>query len=86
MTNTPLEPWTNAMRLGESSELRSHRYSDRFSVVRVETTGPLADAIRKSSSVPALLLSIRETLARAQREITHVCGLDARAGLRPGCS
>jgi AraC family transcriptional regulator len=58
MTNTPLEPWTNAMRLGESSELRSHRYADRFSVVRVETTGPLADAIHKSSSVPALLLSI----------------------------
>ncbi|HEY1536734.1 MAG TPA: AraC family transcriptional regulator [Polyangiaceae bacterium] len=58
MTNTPLEPWTNAMRLGESSELRSHRYTDRFSVVRVETTGPLADAIHKSSSVPALLLSL----------------------------
>src|SRR5262249_43686480 len=33
-------------------------YADRFSVVRVETTGPLADAIRKSSSVPALLVSV----------------------------
>lgn len=58
MTNTPLEPWTNTMRLDETSELRRHRYADRFSVVRVETTGPLADAIHKSSSVPALLLSM----------------------------
>jgi AraC family transcriptional regulator len=58
MTNTRLEPWTNTMRLGELSELRSHRYADRFSVVRVETSGPLADAIHKSSSVPALLLSM----------------------------
>ncbi|HTA89499.1 MAG TPA: AraC family transcriptional regulator [Polyangiaceae bacterium] len=58
MANTPLEPWTNAMRLDESSRLRSHRYADRFSVVRVETTGPLLDAIHKSSSVPALLLSL----------------------------
>ena len=46
------------MRLDESSRLRSHRYADRFSVVRVETTGPLTDAIHKSSSVPALLLSM----------------------------
>jgi hypothetical protein len=29
-----------------------------FSAVRVETTGPLSDAVRKSSSVPALLVSI----------------------------
>jgi AraC family transcriptional regulator len=53
-----LEPWTNAMRLDESSTLRTHRYADRFSAVRVETTGPLPDAVRKSSSVPALLVSI----------------------------
>ena len=52
-----LEPWTNAMRLDESSMLRTHRYADRFSAVRVETTGPLADAVHKSSSVPALLVS-----------------------------
>jgi AraC family transcriptional regulator len=58
MANTPLEPWTNAIRLDESSGLRSNCYADRFSVVRVETTGPLADAIHKSSSVPALLLSM----------------------------
>jgi AraC family transcriptional regulator len=45
------------MQLDETSQLRTHRYADRFSVVRVETTGPLADAIHKSSSVPALLLS-----------------------------
>ncbi len=55
--SVPLVPWTNTMRLDESSQLRTHRYADRFSVVRVETTGPLADAIHKSSSVPALLLS-----------------------------
>jgi AraC family transcriptional regulator len=35
-----------------------HRYADRFSIVRVETTGPLTDAVRKSSSVPALLVSV----------------------------
>jgi AraC family transcriptional regulator len=58
MANTPLEPWTNAIRLDESSQLRSTCYADRFSVVRVETTGPLAEAIHKSSSVPALLLSM----------------------------
>jgi AraC family transcriptional regulator len=53
-----LEPWTNSMRLDESSTLRTHRYADRFSAVRVETAGPLVDAVRKSSSVPALLVSI----------------------------
>ncbi len=46
------------MRLDESSTLRTHRYGDRFSAVRVETTGPLSDAVRKSSSVPALLVSV----------------------------
>ena len=46
------------MLLDEASTLRTHRYSDRFSVVRVETVGPLADAVHKSSSVPALLVSI----------------------------
>jgi AraC family transcriptional regulator len=53
-----LEPWTNVMRLGDSSTMRAHRYADRFSVARVETTGPLANAIHKSSSVPALLVSV----------------------------
>jgi AraC-like DNA-binding protein len=38
--------------------MRAHRYEDRFSVVRVETTGALADAVHKSSSVPALLVSL----------------------------
>ncbi len=51
------QPWTSVLRLDESSSLRTHRYADRFSVVRVETTGPLPDAIQKSSSVPALLVS-----------------------------
>jgi len=69
MGNGVLEPWTNVMRLDESSTLRTHCYSDRFSAVRVETTGPLADSIRKSSSVPALLVSIftRPTGARDYR-------------------
>jgi AraC-like DNA-binding protein len=58
MSSAILEPWTNAMLLDESSTLREHCYADRFSAVRVETTGPLADAVRKSSSVPALLVSI----------------------------
>src|SRR5258708_33609560 len=51
------QPWTSVLRLDESASLRTHRYADRFSVVRVETTGPLPDAIQKSSSVPALLVS-----------------------------
>jgi AraC family transcriptional regulator len=46
------------MQLDASSTMTSHRYADRFSVVRVETTGPLADAVHKSSSVPALLVSV----------------------------
>src|SRR5262245_459261 len=58
MEGVPLEPWTNARRLDRSSTMTRHRYADRFSIVRVETTGPLADAVRKSSSVPALLVSV----------------------------
>jgi AraC-like DNA-binding protein len=58
MAGAPLEPWTNCLRLDQSSTMRAHRYADRFSVVRVETTGPLADAVHKSSSVPALLVSM----------------------------
>ncbi len=46
------------MRLDESSALKTHRYADRFSVVRVETTGALIDPVRKSSSVPAVLVSV----------------------------
>jgi AraC-like DNA-binding protein len=38
--------------------MRAHRYADRFSVVHVETTGPLAEAVHKSSSVDALLVSL----------------------------
>jgi AraC-like DNA-binding protein len=53
-----LEPWTNAMRLDHASTMTKHRYSDRFSIVRVETTGALADPVSKSSSVPALLVSV----------------------------
>jgi AraC family transcriptional regulator len=57
MAAASLEPWANAMRLDQSSTMRAHRYADRFSVVRVETSGPLPDVIHKSSSVPALLVS-----------------------------
>jgi AraC family transcriptional regulator len=53
-----LEPWTSSLHLDESSTMRAHRYADRFSVVRVETSGPLAGAVHKSSTVPALLVSM----------------------------
>jgi AraC family transcriptional regulator len=53
-----LEPWTNSLRFDHASTLTSHRYADRFSVVRVQTTGGLAEPVRKSSSVPALLVSV----------------------------
>ena len=46
------------MRFDESSTLTAHRYADRFSVVRVETTGALIEPVRKSSSVPAVLVSV----------------------------
>lgn len=58
MVGAQLEPWTNALRLDEASTMTWHRYADRFSIVRVETTGRLADAVHKSSSVPALLVSV----------------------------
>ena len=58
MGGAGLGPLTNRMRLDGSSTMRAHRYADRFSVVRVETVGPLADAVHKSSSVPALLVSV----------------------------
>jgi AraC family transcriptional regulator len=58
MGGTRLEPSTNLMRLDHSSTMRAHRYADRFSIARVETTGPLANAVHKSSSVPALLVSV----------------------------
>jgi AraC family transcriptional regulator len=58
MGAAPLEPWTNSMRLDASSTMTAHRYADRFSIVRVQTTGPLSGAVRKSSSVPALLVSV----------------------------
>ena len=57
MAMESVAPWTNVLRLDESSSLRRHRYADRFSIVRVETTGPLPDAVHKSSNVPALLVS-----------------------------
>jgi AraC family transcriptional regulator len=53
-----LEPWTSVLRLDHVSTMTRHRYADRFSVVRVETTGALASAVSKSSAVPALLVSV----------------------------
>jgi AraC family transcriptional regulator len=53
-----LDPWTTFLRFDEASTMRTHRYSDRFSAVRVETTGRLTDAVHKSSSVDALLVSM----------------------------
>jgi AraC family transcriptional regulator len=53
-----LDPWTTFLRFDQSSTMRTHRYSDRFSAVRIETTGRLPDAVRKSSSVEALLVSM----------------------------
>ena len=37
------EPWTNAVRFNQSTRMSKHRYADRFSIVRVETTEPIAD-------------------------------------------
>jgi hypothetical protein len=45
MADEPHEPSTNVIRLDDSATLRSHRYGNRFSVVRVETTGPLPDTL-----------------------------------------
>ena len=44
-TSAALDPWTDSMVLDASSSMRTHCYADRFSAVRVETTGALADAI-----------------------------------------
>ena len=69
MGGAALEPWTSSLRLDESSTMRAHRYADRFSVVRVEMSGPLAAPVHKSSSVPALLVSmfVRPVAARDYR-------------------
>lgn len=53
-----LEPLTAFIRLDESSTLRTYRELDRFSILGVETTGRLAEAVQKESNVRALLVSI----------------------------
>jgi AraC-like DNA-binding protein len=53
-----LQPWTNVLHLDRASMLSSHRYSDRFSVVRVLQPDERAEPISKSTSVPSLLLSV----------------------------
>jgi AraC family transcriptional regulator len=51
-------PLTTYLRFDEASTLRKFREIDRFSIIRVETTGRLEDAVHKSSQVPALLVSV----------------------------
>jgi AraC family transcriptional regulator len=80
MSGGTLEPWMNAMRLDGSSTLRVHRYADRFSAVRVETTGALADAVRKSSSVPALLVSVFTRPIRAPDYRLWIDGKSVKTG------
>jgi AraC family transcriptional regulator len=58
MGSATLEPRAAFLRLDESSTFREYRDDDRFSVIRVETTGRLADAVHKSSNVSALLVSM----------------------------
>jgi AraC family transcriptional regulator len=58
MTVGSLEPWTNLLRLNRSSMMANHRYADRFSVVRVMQLDDRAEPIKKSTSVPSLLVSV----------------------------
>jgi AraC family transcriptional regulator len=58
MSTARPEPWTTYLRFDETSTMRRFRDVDRFSIIRVETTGRLADAVHKSSHVPALLVSM----------------------------
>jgi len=69
MGKAVLGPMTGFMRLDESSTLRQYRELDRFSIVGVETTGRLAEAIQKTSKVRALLVSVslRSVPAREYR-------------------
>ncbi len=69
MGQAVLEPLTAFMRLDESSTLRKYRELDRFSILGVETTGRLAEAVQKTSEVRALLVSIslRPVAARDYR-------------------
>jgi AraC family transcriptional regulator len=58
VTAVSLEPTQAYLRLDGASSLREWRERDRFAVVRVETTEALGDAVRKSSHVPAVLMSM----------------------------
>ena len=64
-----IEPRTMFLRLDESSTMTTYRDDDRFSVIGVEVAGPLAAAVKKSSKVPALLvsMSIRPVAVRNYR-------------------
>jgi len=58
MAMATLAPLTAFLSLDESSTLRHCRADNRFAVWRVECTGPLPEPVRKSSDVPALLVSM----------------------------
>ena len=58
MGQAVLEPLTAFMHLDESSTIRKYRELDRFSIIGIETTGRLAEAVQKTSKVRALLVSI----------------------------
>jgi len=53
-----LQPWTNVLRLDRSTMLATHRYADRFSVVRVVQVAERPAPISKSTCVPSLLVSV----------------------------
>ncbi len=53
-----LEPLIAFTRLDEASTLFKYRELDRFSILGVETTGRLTEAVQKTSKVRALLVSI----------------------------
>lgn len=63
--------------------MSTHRYADRFSVVRVETTGPLAGAVHKSSSVRSLLVSVFVRPVTAQGYRLWVDGTSVPMGSIP---
>jgi AraC family transcriptional regulator len=58
MGSALFEPRTAFLRLDESSTMTTYREDDRFSIIGVDVAAPLPAAVRKSSNVPALLVSM----------------------------
>ena len=69
-----LKPVTAYTCLDESSVLLKYRELDRFSILGVETTGRLAEAIQKTSTVQALLVSISLRAVPARKYRLRVDG------------